>query len=181
MKISEKIPTMEHERTISSFRGYKLYSQSQQFKSTAEFVNFLLGSQSFAFRDYTKKKYEKYDISKYEIPKTKYEALRISSKLVLSSIPCSPGSHEQESVLFTANGIKLTEINVPELFRIWERSGEADLANGPGYRAAVPLNFSFSLLSSAVVVTFSLYRFVFQILVTLQWVCSRIPCDPSSP
>ena len=29
------------------------------------------------------KKNEKYDISKYEIPKTKYEALRISSKLVL--------------------------------------------------------------------------------------------------
>ena len=28
-------------------------------------------------------KYEKCDISKYEIPKTKYEALRISSKLVL--------------------------------------------------------------------------------------------------
>ena len=27
--------------------------------------------------------YEKYDISKYEIPETKYEALRISSKLVL--------------------------------------------------------------------------------------------------
>ena len=36
-----------------------------------------LGSSSI-----TKKKYEKYDISKYEIPKTKYEALRISSKLV---------------------------------------------------------------------------------------------------
>ena len=27
--------------------------------------------------------YEKYDISKYEIPEMKYEALRISSKLVL--------------------------------------------------------------------------------------------------
>ena len=31
----------------------------------------------------SQKKNEKYDISKYEIPKTKYEALRISSKLVL--------------------------------------------------------------------------------------------------
>ena len=40
-----------------------------------------------------------------------------------STWPCSPGSHEQESVLFTANEIKLTEINVPKIFRIWERFG----------------------------------------------------------
>ena len=38
-----------------------------------------------------------------------------------STWPCSPGSHEQESVLFTANEINLTAINVPKNFRIWER------------------------------------------------------------
>ena len=108
-------------------RNYERY-QLATICTTAAYLKFYLNLFWIYFENFT---HFTVILHLYQFPLIPFLRGSRAQITVLVHWPCSPGSHQQESVLFTANEIKLTEINVPKLSRIWKRSGEADLANGP--------------------------------------------------